>query len=204
MHSLIDWVVGVGVLLTFVQTIYMMLTFHSARAAATAGAPVPFSRRHFVVMSMLTLLSWGAVAANQYLIPIKKGDLVSNWGISGDLNFFIEIATQNIIEYEDKDKLIVILTVPVSNVDRMTDTRIAKSSTYSITGKNELMSVAAKPDLGKGLPIGVYAVVLNVALIPNNIDPDRIRNLADVHRLGGEIIASPALGNALRTVPLGQ
>src|SRR5437899_1160272 len=65
MH-LMDFVVAVGVLLTLIQTAYIMLTFHSASVSAASGTPKPLMRRHFLVMGVLTLSSWVAFGFDYY------------------------------------------------------------------------------------------------------------------------------------------
>jgi hypothetical protein len=155
MH-LMDFVVLIGVLLTLIQTVYIMATFHAARVSATAGQPPLLKRRHFMIMSALALLSWGAFAFDYYSRSTTiHHEVLGSWARTGPA-FIIDVLTGNLLEYKNAHHLLLILTLPLANVDRMTDTRLAKSAEYSITGNLETLATTLPPSFGTGIGPGTY------------------------------------------------
>jgi hypothetical protein len=82
------------------------------------------------------ILAYGADVADRldWINLSNRGHLILGWGQHKDL-FFNIVNSHLLADYEDNFHLLLILHVPHSNIDPMTDTHIDKSSTYTITGK---------------------------------------------------------------------
>lgn len=129
-------------------------------------------------------------------INSNRGPLLLGWGRHNDI-FFDKINSRLLIDYKDQFNVLFILEVPYGNIDKMTDTGIEKSTTYTITGDPITMAVqlptsghlrvSPPPDSKIG---DIFEVLMdfNLVLLPKNSSPEQIRSLSDVERLGGKII----------------
>jgi hypothetical protein len=131
-------------------------------------------------------------------------DLILNWGYDQGAMYMI-VNSRPLLDYKAASKLLLILNVPYSNVDKMTDPAIEKSPPYTITGE---VIVLAVPFLGAPLSpspkhlrvtappnskVGEsFSVPVNyfLVLIPIHVSPDEIRSLSDVESFGGRIITT--------------
>ena len=98
--------------------------------------------------------------------------------------------------------MMVVIHVPYSNIDKMTDTYIEKSTTFTITGEVAKLAIplpttVSFPHLRLSPPAGskvgdVFNLMLDytLVLIPNNLSEEQIRSLSDVEILGGKIITT--------------
>jgi hypothetical protein len=129
----------------------------------------------------------------------ETGDLILLWGERGDA-WAMTVNSRRLWDYRDKFKMMMVLEVPHANIDRMTDTSIDKSTTFTITG--DLVNLAVPipatlhhlrvlpPSNSKVGDTFSEMVDFNLVLIPNNLLPEQITSLADVERLGGKIVAT--------------
>lgn len=132
-----------------------------------------------------------------------SSDMVLSWGRApGAFGFQMVVNSKQLINYEENYKMILIVNCPDASIDPVTDTAIAKSIPYTITGaitpltilmseKIEHLRVIPPPGT-KGefyVTVGFYLVI-----IPNNLSPEQIRSLSDVKNLGGKIIGASAAG----------
>ena len=128
----------------------------------------------------------------------ETGDLIPVWGEQGG-GLVMTVNSRRLRDYRDKFKMMMVLEVPYTNIDRMTDTSIAKSTTYTITGDLVTLAVPMSsaphnlrvfpPPNSKAGDTFSVQVNFNLVLIPNNLLPEQITSLADVERLGGKIVA---------------
>jgi hypothetical protein len=82
------------------------------------------------------------------------------------------------------------------DVDKMTDTFIAKSAAYTITGPLIVLAALNRQTM-RFVPNLTNNVEFDVAVIPANITPDQIHTLNDVITLGGNL-----LGSAIQGIPV--
>jgi hypothetical protein len=133
--------------------------------------------------------------------PPRPVDIAINWGATGQGTFWITADERPVEQYKDNYKLILILNVPISNVDKMTDTNISKSSLYTITGDaSEMFSAPLTQNLGNGLPPGQYMVVLTLALVPTGFSAEKITSLGDVPRFGGRFVGARGVNGLNRVL----
>jgi hypothetical protein len=124
----------------------------------------------------------------------EKGDLIQSWGHTGNA-LYMTVNSRKLWDYKEKFKMMLVIEIPYSNVDRITDTAIDKSTAFTITG--DAVNVAAlltspthlRPPNNNPSQISVM-VEFNLVLIPNDLRPEQITSLADVQRLGGKIVAT--------------
>jgi hypothetical protein len=129
--------------------------------------------------------------------------MVLSWGRApGPFGFQMLVNSKQLLAYRDKYKMIIIINCPEASIDPVTDTAIAKSVLYTITGaitpltipmvqKIEHLRVIPPTD-SKGefyVTVAFYLVI-----IPSNLSPEQILTLSDVQNLGGKIIGSSAAG----------
>jgi hypothetical protein len=186
-----DVIVIIGVLATIIQTVYMAITFHTAKVSNAAGTPAPLKRRHFVIMGLLTLLAWGAFGFDYYSrANIRSGNLVVGWG-GGPGNCGVSVDTTTILEFAKTYKMVGICGVHDPLVDGMEDERITISAPFTILpGVIQIISTRENKsiNLPPGGPYGIWHVI---ALLPNNVPAEQIHKVSDVQALGGKLIGMP-------------
>jgi hypothetical protein len=149
------------------------------------------------------------VALAAYLVDIsdrlgwiklsETGDVIEGWG-RHDSTLFINVNSRSLVGYKDKFKMMLISKLLYTDIDKMTDTAIEKSSLFTITGDRTTIAVVASTTHLRVVPppnnkVGdVFDRVCDFSLVilPNNLSVDQIRSLSDVETLGGKIIATYA------------
>jgi hypothetical protein len=149
------------------------------------------------------------VALAAYLVDIsdrlgwiklsETGDVIECWG-RHDSTLFINVNSRSLVGYKDKFKMMLISKLLYTDIDKMTDTAIEKSSLFTITGDRTTIAVVASTTHLRVVPppsnkVGdVFDRVCDFGLVilPNNLSVDQIRSLSDVETLGGKIIATYA------------
>jgi hypothetical protein len=129
----------------------------------------------------------------------ETGDLIQSWGQRVN-NFYMIVNSRRLWDYKDNFKMVLVLEIPYAHLDKMTDTSIEKSTTYTITGDvinvaaslptpHHLRVIATQPNVKVGDEVRLM-MDFNLVIIPNNILPEQITSLSDVGRLGGKIVAT--------------
>jgi hypothetical protein len=96
--------------------------------------------------------------------------------------------------------MMMIIQVPYSDIDRMTDTFIDKSSEFTITGDPIVLAMNLRapfpllrlkiPDNIKSGDVFNATTDFNLVIIPKDLSAEQIRSLSDVERLGGKLVAT--------------
>lgn len=148
----------------------------------------------------------GVIAIAAYTLDISdrlgwinlstKGEIVPLWGASNG-TFQMAVQSQQFAEYKDTFKMMEILQIPYSDMDRMTDTNIEKSALFTITEQPTTVALRSTPHLRIRVPsnsktgdIVTVLVSYNLVLIPDSLSAEQIRSLSDVEKLGGKIITT--------------
>lgn len=185
----IDVSAWILIILTAAQLLYTALMYHGDRARVVENSAKP-PRRPLVIIGLFMLLTWAAVGFDYYdrhygqLPPLY----VDDWGIGPGDVFYAIFNSAPLVRYKSDHKVLLILRVPYADIDPMTDTAIAKSDAYSITGQ-EMTLAKAKPtlraQLGKMINVDYYVV-----LLPSDIPPEKISSIGDIERFRGNILAT--------------
>ena len=123
------------------------------------------------------------------------------WGRAPD-SYYAFVNSHALLEYKDTFKFMLILSVPYSDVDRMTDTRIAKSKMFTITGDTIMIGIPItqlpRVSAPSGKKIGDTfdaTIMYNIVVLPKNNSEDLIKSLADVGNSGGKIVGSSVMSD---------
>ncbi|MEZ0220346.1 MAG: hypothetical protein ACAH22_08630 [Tardiphaga sp.] len=172
---------------TIVAAGFTIAEFFRKRARGTRAAAWP-SKAPIVIVAVLAVVSWGAVAFDyfdRHSRPFAYSAVINQWGIAAPLNYYLEANTSALSEYKATHKLMLILRVPFAEFDRMTDKNVEKSGLYSISGGPVMM---AHPTSGKlrFVPLTPTPVEFDLVLLPNGISAEQVGSLADVEMLVGD------------------
>ncbi len=118
--------------------------------------------------------------------------LVQAWGLDNNV-FYMVIKTNSLLSDRKLRKLVLIVRVPFSDIDQMTDMAIKKSQAYTII--DGFMTLAVPVNNGapwRVLANGPTPIQFILAEIPFLFSSDQIRSLSDVETLGGKILATTA------------
>jgi len=182
------WLLAIAV----AQLLYAALTYHTDRRRMETAKEQP--RRPLMIIGALMLLTWVAVGFNYFGMreraPNELSPLVDFWGFTRPSTFSMIVETSKLVEFQNNDRLVLILRAIHPDVDRMTDVAISKSTAYTITGAPLSLAVY-KPLLRLNPGVENY-VEFNLVLLPIQFSPEQITTLSDVERLGGKILADPA------------
>jgi hypothetical protein len=150
----------------------------------------------------IAILAYGADVADRLgLMELSNREpFILGWGRHNDA-FAEFVNSRSLASEKNRFHLLLILNVPHSDIDPMTDTHIVKSTVYTITGG--IMTLAANVSVSDHLrvlvpptkqPGDTFDVFVNyyTALIPSGISQEQIRTLSDVEPLGGRIISASA------------
>jgi hypothetical protein len=129
----------------------------------------------------------------------ETGEVIQGWG-RRDSDLFITVNSRLLLGYQNHFNMMLIVELPYSDIDRMTDTYIEKTALFSITGNVTTMSVVpsmahirvAPPPNAKVGDVFDRLVNFNLVILPNTLSADQVKTLSDVQKLGGEIIATYA------------
>jgi hypothetical protein len=195
-----DAVIWIGTGATLVCAFYAVLGYYRPVGAATAdvagprAGDLPAAKRHPWVPIICAGLVWVAVGLDYFTRPNLPAVEIPIYGAQGD-QFYAGVQFKNWHDHEQQ-KVILIARTVFSDIDRMTDTWIAKSSSYTLTGP--VLSMVAINKMQMHFGVGVANLVeLNVAVIPPDISPDQIRNLSDIVHLGGQILGVASVGGIM-------
>jgi len=140
----------------------------------------------------------------------ETGDVVTSWGVmnnevtsrgvmNNDRVFYIAVNSRLLRDYQKDYKMMEIVQIQYTNIDRMTDTDIEKSVLYTITGDPMIvaLTLSSPSHLRGSMPnAGIDKSELSTSFIlvvvPGDLSPEQIRSLSDVDRLGGKIIGGGA------------
>jgi hypothetical protein len=149
------------------------------------------SIRPTLFMIVLTVIVVGSVGYDIYdrRNQVHRESVVS-WGAAGD-NYHMAVVTQGLEEFAKTHRMMLILRPSLMGIDPATDTNIAKSTLYTISGSVVVLAVPAATPL-KMVPNQLNFMDFNAVLLPIGIGPERIRSLADVTDLGGKVYQTRA------------
>jgi hypothetical protein len=95
--------------------------------------------------------------------------------------------------------MMLIIEVPLANIDAMTDVNIEKSGLYTITGDPTVVALPlpspshllspVQPNKKPGDSFSAL-VAFYLVIIPNDLSAEQVRSLSDVEKLGGKIITT--------------
>jgi hypothetical protein len=166
-----------------------MSSEHSGQQSIT-----PKYRRYFATMGLLTLLSWTAFGLDYYLKrsePIFVDSVLGSWRFDGSA-FTIDVNGHSLLQFKASDRLLLVIRIAFSDLDRMTDTNLEKSRLYTIQdGMTSLSIPITEKFLNRFNPYGSNMIQFNLLLLPAKYSADHITSLADVETLGGKIIGTP-------------
>jgi hypothetical protein len=177
--------------------------------ALTGISMLEFGRR---MPRLRSIFGWTFLAVGIILYAVDIADrfgafaaptpinIAASFGLAGS-TAYMDADTSKIREYRDDHKIALIVYIPVAQIDSMTDTRIAKSVPYSITGDRETLSLNITDKLTEGVQPGIYSIDFYIALIPNKISENNILSLKDVEEFGGEIVGKGRMGGAIIKTP---
>jgi hypothetical protein len=114
-------------------------------------------------------------------------------------NYFMDVDTKELEQYGDNNRLLLVVRVVYADVDRMTDKVLSKSGLYSIDGQ-KIRLVAPDSPLRSRLRVGHNAYEHSLVLLPPNILPENITDLADVKTVSGKILATKYSGSEVLAV----
>jgi len=196
-----DWifiVLGIG------QLGYAALTFHGDRARIMRKGKQP--RRPLVIIALFMLLTWTVAGFDYYdrhknaLRPDSSMAYVTYWGVTSPSTYSMIVDSADLVEYKNDHKLMLIVRVDYSNVDRMTDKFIGKSDLYTITGDKILMAWVGNVGL-RVVPNVPITIEFNLVLLPSIYSADQIVTLSDVEHLGGKILRTVAAQSTFTLLP---
>jgi hypothetical protein len=173
------------------QTGYAAATFHRDRLGTTS--------RPAILMLLFTLLTWGAVGFDVYTRPALPAAVMVNYGVDGPTQFHGVAQLTQWENYKDHKALLITRTM-FGDRDRQSDEWIAKSTLYTIEGPIVSM-IAITQNQMHFAPGQLNFIEYNFAVLPPSIATSQIRNLGDVGRLGGKILAVAQQGIPLLPLP---
>ncbi len=172
-----------ALVLAAVQVIYAGLTYHRDRAGAMGADTARQTHRPVAIIGSFMLLTWAAVAIDVHdrsTRPSAVPALIQSYGQLPN-GFYVEVNTDPLLEYKDSSKLLMIVRVNYSDIDRMTDTAIEKSGTYTIAPHKLIMSALLQPRYKLRVSnTQNNAIQYYIILIPSRLSPDLIVSLSDI------------------------
>jgi hypothetical protein len=132
---------------------------------------------------ILVALAWAP-----YFLNKPTPNLLVGWGGTPG-NCYELINTGALLGYAEKYKIVTICGINDPSVDIMEDERITVSNAFTIL-PGQLPIHATRQNSPINLPRGASIVSLwhKLAIIPENVSPERIHKLSDVISLGGKIL----------------
>jgi hypothetical protein len=191
------WVTVIG---TLICAGYAALGYHRPKAAVTShSVSQPQSLLSWQWIPIIcVLLAWGAVGVNYLMRPASSPINILSYGANGD-EFFAIVQFRDWRDYEKRKAILIARTV-FSDLDRMTDTWIAKSIPYTINAP--LIQLTAINKMQMHFAVNTPNLVeLSVAVIPPEISADQVRDLADIEHLGGQILGVADVGGIITAQP---
>lgn len=171
-------------------------------SAAAAATPARYGsvRRHWPLIAMILFgaMAWAPLLISRptYEPPIE----LESYGLGPTVfTFHSEIDGKKLTKYKDANSLLLVVRLQYGNVDRMSDTFIDISSPYTIEPRaiNLVFRGSTSPARLRIDPaFSNLSIEYNAIVIPKTLSADHIKTLADVERLGGNIIATSS-----QTVP---
>lgn len=198
-----DFVNYLVALATVVGTAYAGLSYHRSRNLKTQGNLKVLITVNFAIV----LAAWAAALYNNNYNKTYNDSpdrFMISWGLTPQRAYFSIINGKLIQQYAKNNKVVLIVRVGYADKDKLTDEEIEKSASYGIA--NDVEILAHPPSMRLKFLVGLpNSLEFNIALIPNNVSPDRILSLSDVELLGGKLLASAAMnidGEATQGAPV--
>lgn len=165
------------------------------------GSPTKINRA-VVLMAALTAIVVGAVGYDVYDRNHQvQRDSVVSWGAAGTA-FHMAVTTHDLQNAAKTQRMMLILRPVLMGSDPMTDTNIAKSGLFTISGPTVVLAISSLPPLLMAAD-QMNFMEFNAVLLPVGVGPERIRSLADVLDLGGRIYQTRAT-SVMAGAPLDQ
>jgi hypothetical protein len=143
-----------------------------------------------LTLLVLVVLAWGPWIL-QHNAPEPQIS-IEDFGLHGSFTFTARLNTASLKDYKDKNYLMLIVRFAYTNIDRMSDTSIEKSTPYTIDGADVRMAIVGKinpPNL-RIEPNAPVTIEYDTVLMPRSFSPDQIHFLNDVEHLGGRILST--------------
>lgn len=178
-----DIITDITAVATVVGAGYTVLAFHRTDVAKRKITPVLWP-------AIAALISLCCVFENYRLAnDTLRSPFIITWGVTPPLIYQVGVNSAQVVQYRDTHKLMLIIRTAFSDVDRFTDPTIEKSRPYTIDGG---VMALVHPSDGKlkGLINEATPIEYQVVLLPNQFEPDQIKTLGDIEKLGGKIVSS--------------
>jgi hypothetical protein len=157
-----------------------------------------------VVLPVLALMMVGWDFYSRYNPP--EPFKIDRWGTFANNSkptFYAEFNSRPIASLADGKKLYLVARTNFADVDEWTDRNIELSKPYTVTGDNMSVAVVTTGKIKVLAPPNVTNFDQYLILLPNDVDPRSVVNLASVLQLKGTVIgkggesvmAQPAAGN---------
>ncbi len=177
-----NWItllLGIGTLTLGAANAYAQWPRRTQDRKQSANRPV-------ILMALLSAIVVGAVGYDIYdrHHQVYRDNVIS-WGAAGD-NYHMVVATHDLQDLTKTHRMMMIVRPNIMGPDPMTDTNIAKSGLFTISGSAVTLAVPASSPL-RMVPNQLNFMEYNAVLIPVGVGSDRIRSLADVLDLGGKL-----------------
>ena len=105
-----------------------------------------------------------------------------------------DINSELLTDFAADYKMILVGQMPYADIDQETDTAIAKSREYTITGQPVAMSFSVEYQTKLRVKKSSSNILLfRLFLLPKSVSPDSITSFSDVPILGGKFIAQKGL-----------
>jgi hypothetical protein len=177
-----NWItllLGIGTLTLGAANAYAQWPRLTQDGKQSANQPV-------ILMALLSVIVVGTVGYDIYDRHHQVyHDSVISWGAAGD-NYHMIVTTLDLQDLTKTHRMMMIIRPSIMGADPMTDTNIAKSGLFTISGPAVALAIPVSTPL-RMVPNQLNFMEYNAVLIPNGVGSDRIRSLADVVDLGGKI-----------------
>lgn len=157
-------------------------------------APIDQSNGQQDAQSLRTQLAAMQVELNKTKDLLAINEAVAGWGIFGGSpgTLFMKVDATKFAKYQNKMKLMFIARIVYENVDRMSDTHIAKSPLYSIS--DSVVTLTREGLAGlliSGAPGTPLVAEFDLVGFPSGfVNVDRINSLETAEKLGGILLAA--------------
>jgi hypothetical protein len=154
-----------------------------------------FRREFFKWLPAIVAVSAVAIDFYDKHGPVNCESAIGTYGYDPRTTLLVaDINSGLLTDFAAEYKMILVGQMPYADIDQETDTAIAKSREYTITGQPVAMSFSidyqTKLRVKKSSPNILF---FRLFLLPKSVSPDSITSFSDVPILGGKFIAQKGL-----------
>jgi hypothetical protein len=193
-------VVTVAALATIADFGYRLIKDRSA-GRDVASVSARYDRR-LLISACLVIAAWGAAGFDWYsrhFATTAYNDAILDWGNEPPDVFYMTANTARLADFSATDRMMLLVRIGYTNIDKMTDTKIEKSIPFTINGEVIRMSLAGTNNLRLMPKVDLW-VEYDLILLPNQFEADKVSSLSDVQKLGGVIIGSRGTTTPFRVI----